>query len=75
MMKTVEEAREKLSKLTDENLVLTWKQLDKIETMTTAIAKVRGWVMNEIERRWPKEFDTWMENCQDDDNIDTYIKI
>lgn len=74
MIKTIEGTLEKLAGLTDENLILTWKQLDKVQ-VTTAVAKVRGWVMDEIEKRFPKEFDCWMENCQNDDNIESYIKI
>lgn len=59
---------------TNVELIKDWVALDKL-TATPDIATVRGWLMNEIETRWPAEFDAWMENCHIDDNIESYIKL
>lgn len=71
-------AKEKMIKMiqnrTDAELIRDWEVLD-LKEVTTEVAIVRGIMMDEIEKRFPTEFDAWMESCEEDDNITNYIKI
>ena len=51
---------------TDKELLEGWKLISS-QPMTEEIPIVRGWYMDEIERRFPKEFDNWLESedCED----------
>ena len=55
---------------TDKELLEGWKLISS-QPMTEEIPIVRGWYMDEIERRFPKEFDQWLESetCEDDEII------
>lgn len=66
--------QELLASRTNAELIRDWKVLDT-QKVTPEIAIVRGWLMDEIEKRWPEEFNNWMENCDKDDNIEHYIKV
>jgi hypothetical protein len=35
---------------------------------------VRGWLMDEIERRYPEAFEKWMDSDLDDDGLYQFIK-
>lgn len=59
---------------TDAELIKDWQEIDKL-TVTEHIATVRGWLMDEIQRRFPKEFNDWVENSHIDDRLETYIKL
>lgn len=59
---------------TDEQLINDWVELDK-RPMTQEVADVRGWMMTEIERRWPVEFGTWMDSEDLDDDIRKFITL
>ena len=59
---------------TNEQLIADWVTLDN-QPMTQAVAEVRGWMMAEVERRWPDEYSNWME-CEDpDDDIRKFITL
>lgn len=67
-----------ITKRTNEELIRDWKVLDTDTAkngITVEKATVRGWLMDEIEKRFPVEFDRWLENCANDDNIENYIKL
>ena len=66
--------KEIITKRTNAELIKDWTLLDSLE-VTPEVAMVRGWMMDEIEKRWPQEFDNWMENCDTNDNIENYIKL
>lgn len=71
-------AQDLLSKRTNEQLVTDWIVLDELcntDGMTPERAITRGWLMDEIEKRWPVEFDKWIENCAIDDHIENYIAV
>ena len=55
---------------TDKELLEGWKLISS-QPMTEEIPIVRGWYMDEIERRFPKEFNQWLESetCEDDEII------
>ena len=63
-----------LASRTNEEIIRDWQILDTQE-VTIDTATVRGWYMDEIAKRWPVEFDNWIENCHIDDNIESYIKL
>ena len=70
--------KDMVSTLNNKDLLETWTTLDKkIDSKEIEIAEatVRGWLMDEIEKRFPIEFDLWIENCMEDDNLENYIKI
>jgi hypothetical protein len=66
--------QELLSGRTNEELIRDWMILDT-QKITSEIATVRGWLMDEIEKRFPGEFNNWIENCDKDDNLEHYIKL
>ena len=63
-----------LASRTNEELIRDWEVLDT-QKVTEHIATVRGWIMDEIEKRWPVEFNNWIENCDKDDSIRSYIGV
>lgn len=69
---------EKMKKIiaarSNEDLLKDWKILDAKES-TTEVVTLRGLYMDEIEKRWPAEFDEWIDNCEKDDDIRSYIKL
>lgn len=66
--------QELISKRTDKELIRDWKVLDT-QKVTPEIAVVRGWLMDEIEKRFPEAFDKWLENCEKNNNIEDYIMV
>ena len=66
--------QELISKRTNEELIRDWIILDTL-AIDSKVVTVRGWLMDEIEKRWPEEFDKWIDNCDKDDNIENYIKL
>ncbi|MFD8226888.1 hypothetical protein ACFV16_22255 [Streptomyces massasporeus] len=63
-------ARERLSRLTDEKLSVTWL-LTEAMPMSEELAMTRGWLMDELESRMGEEkFDAWM--WTDGDAVDPY---
>lgn len=63
-----------ISNRTNEELLKDWTALDSLP-MTKELPMIRGWYMDEIENRFPTEFDQWIENCHIDDNIANYITL
>ena len=59
---------------TNKELINDWVELDK-QPITQSVADVRELYMNEIEKRFPAEFDVWMDCCESDDDIRNYIKL
>lgn len=60
-----------LSKRTDKEILGDWKEIDSRE-VTKEVAMVRGWIMDELKKRFPVEFDEWIEY---DGDIADYIKL
>jgi hypothetical protein len=61
-----------LKNATNEELVEIWLELDKQE-VTPEIAMVRDWVMDELQKKFPKAYDKWLDNCENDDNFANYL--
>ena len=62
MKKTVSEIKakvaEKFAALSIPQILEMWKMTN--ERNDTGIPEVRGWIMDELEKRCPKAFDIWM---------------
>lgn len=56
-------ARARLADRTTEQLVMDW-ELTEALPMTPELPIVRGWIMDEFQRRNPEAYDEW---CDDDD--------
>lgn len=54
-------ARNRLANRTTEQLLLDW-ELTEALPMTPELPIVRGWIMDELERRDAKAFDAWSED-------------
>jgi hypothetical protein len=65
MTYTEKKAREMISNLTLPELIDEWELTSNINTAEIHI--VRGWLMDELEKRNPAAFDKWLdsENCLD----------
>lgn len=57
-----------LSSRTNEELIEGWEMVSKMP-MSEEIPTIRGWYMDEIEKRFPKEYDNWLESetCEDEE--------
>lgn len=58
-------ARARLAARTTEQLVLDW-ELTEVLPMTPELPIVRGWLMDEFQRRNPAAYEAW----SDDDDLD-----
>lgn len=54
-------ARARLANRTTEQLILDW-ELTEALPMSPELPTVRGWIMDEFERRDQKAFDAWSED-------------
>lgn len=70
-MKKLEEI---IAARSNEDLLKDWEALDAKKS-TAEVVTLRGLYMDEIEKRWPAEFDEWIDKCWEDDNIRSYIKL
>ena len=57
-----------LSSRTDKELIEGW-EIICLQDKSIEKATVKGWCMDEIERRFPKEFNNWLESedCEDEE--------
>ena len=58
-------ARNRLASRTTAQLILDW-ELTEALPMTPELPIVRGWIMDEFERRDQKAFDAWSEDKDPD---------
>ena len=70
----MEKAREILSSMTMMDLIDEWELTTN--NNDPAIYEVRGWIMDEIQRREPEGFNAWLdsEDPRDEDLKDYVIK-
>lgn len=59
-----EKARAALATRTMAQLLNDWDVTERLP-ITPELAMVRGWIMEEFERRDPAAFDCWMDNDYD----------
>ena len=61
-----------LKKLSDRRLVEVWEETSTMEN-TPLLPMVRGWIMDELEARFPKAFNDWMDAYGEDEELRSYI--
>jgi len=64
-------AREIISNQTLDQLLTQWELTSVINDEN--IPTVRGWLMDELEKRNPEAFDKWLDSYTDDDNLRDYM--
>ena len=62
---------EKIAKMSLEQLIEIWKEIDK-KKATKEIIKVRGWLLDELEKRNKEAFDKWIDDDLED--IEKFFK-
>lgn len=67
-------ARYMLRQQTTKNLLTQWELTSIMND--PYIPTVRGWIMDEIERRFPEQFNDWLshDDALDDSTLKDYIK-
>lgn len=64
-------AKQMIAETKTEELLTQWELTSVIDDKN--IPTVRGWLMDEISKRFPKEFDLWLEGEADDFELRKYI--
>lgn len=64
-------ARELISKLSLNQLLDQWELTSVINDEN--IPTVRGWLMDELEKRNPEAFDKWLDSYTEDDQLRKYM--
>ena len=64
-------ARELISKLSLEQLLDEWELTSVIND--SHIPTVRGWLMDELEKRNPEAFDKWLDSYTSDEDLRAYM--
>ena len=67
-------ARKMINGLSYNELMVQWR-LTSVMNMMPELASVRGWIMDEIERRFPNGYSKWLEqDAPEDDDLIHYVK-
>ena len=67
-----ETAPKKLRTMTDEQLLTAWEFTEHLED--PQCPTIRGWLMDEIERRYPVDFNAWLDqDAPEDSQLRKYI--
>lgn len=53
--------RNQLAALSLAHLSALWMETENPQPMTTELADVRGWIMDDLEQRFPATFDNWID--------------
>lgn len=64
-------AKELISKQTLDNLLTQWELTSVINDKN--IPTVRGWLMDELEKRNPEGFNNWLDSDTEDDKLREYM--
>ena len=62
-----------LAARSDEDLLKDWKILDQKQT-SEYVVTVRGLYLDEMEKRWPRAFDYWLESFDPEKGIEDFMK-
>lgn len=71
MTKAEERARRMIAGLSTERLLEQWELTT--DNNDENIYTIRGWLMDEIERRYPETFEKWLDEDAEDENLRKYI--
>lgn len=64
-------ARNLIKGMSTEKLIEQWEATTENNDME--ISTVRGWLMDEIENRYPEAFDEWLDSDCYDEELKNYI--
>lgn len=68
-MTATEKATAKIAALTDDQLFAAWESTEQHDKENWAAQHMlRGWLMDEIEKRYPKGFDAWLDQEAPEDS-------
>jgi hypothetical protein len=56
---------EQLKSMDLQQVLCCWQIIDSMPCNKIEIADVRGWIMDELERRNPVAFEKWIDSCED----------
>lgn len=65
------QAEERVKAMSDNQLLTVWESTENQRTREGSI--IRGWLMDEIERRYPDAFDAWLDSDAYDSELRDYI--
>ena len=71
MSRAEQKARELISKQTTEELLTQWELTNVVNDEN--IPTVRGWLMDELEKRNPEAFNKWLDDYAEDDELRKYM--
>ena len=71
MSRAEQKARELISKQTTEELLAQWELTNIVNDEN--IPTVRGWLMDELEKRNPEAFEKWLDDYAEDDELRKYM--
>lgn len=67
-------ARNMIKGLSDKELLKQWN-LTNAMVATSGLARVRGWLMDEIEERFPKGYNKWLEqDSPRDEDLKRFVR-
>ena len=64
MTNAEKKARAKVAKLSTAELVTQFELTEKMQ-ISVEVAMVRGWLMDELEKRNPEAFDAWIDSDEE----------
>lgn len=64
-------ARDLIGSLTTSQLLDQWESTSDIADPN--IPTVRGWLMDELEKRFPNQFDKWLDSDSRDEDLRKFI--
>ncbi len=71
MTRAEELARKKIAAQSTEQLLDQWELTEHMDGPN--VPTVRGWYMDELEKRFPEQFDRWLEESNEDGDLRRYI--
>ena len=64
-------ARKMIGEMKIDRIIDLWETTSKSNNENCPI--VRGWLMDEIEKRYPEQFDKWLDGDAEDETLKNYI--
>lgn len=71
MTRAEELARKMIAAHSTEQLLDQWELTEHMEGSN--VPTMRGWYMDELENRFPEQFDRWLEESNEDGDLRRYI--
>lgn len=71
MTRAEERARKTIGMMSTEKILEIWEETER--NNDPHIPTVRGWIMDEIEKRNPEGFDKWLDCDAEDSTLRDYI--